>query len=113
MQPISYNGAKIYKGAVFRFSFRLSRAGEYVDPDDVIFTLSTKAGGTEVFETSYAESPTFISVDDDQIWTVEIPASETDSIDDAELYMQVDIIEDSSRERWIIGNARVLENATG
>lgn len=112
MQPINYSGAKIYKGAVFRFSFRLSRAGEYVQPDDVIFTLSTAPGGTEVFETSYAESPTYISVDDDQIWTVEIPASQTANIEDAEVYMQVDIIEDSARERWITGNARVLQNAT-
>lgn len=112
MQPVPYNGLKIYKGAVFRFSFRLSRAGTYVDPTDVIFTASDKPGGTAVFDLSYTDSPTFISVDDDDIWTVEIPSTDTDSIEYGELYMQVDIIEDGERERWITGNIRVYQNAT-
>lgn len=110
MQPAQYNGLKLHCGAVFRFSFRLSRAGEYVDPTDVIFTASDKPGGTEVFTKSYAESPTFFSVEDD-IWTLEIPASETEDVTQPELYFQVDIVESGDTERWITGNIKVYQNA--
>lgn len=112
MQPVSYNNLKLYKGAVFRFSFRLSRAGSYIDPSDVIFTASDKPGGTEVFNLSYTDSPSFLSVDDDNIWTVEIPATDTTDVNYGDLYMQVDAVEDGSRERWITGNIKVYQNAT-
>ncbi len=113
MQPVEYSKAKLYKGAAFTFSFRLSRDGRYIDPENVIFTLSKRAGGEEVYEKQYTDSPTSITVDDDDIWTVQLTDTETDDIDDdGELYMQIDAVEDGVRERWGIGNVRVYEDAT-
>jgi hypothetical protein len=110
MQPVQYNNLKLHAGAVFRFAFRLSRAGTFVDATDVVFTASDKPGGTEIFSFSYSESPTFFSVEND-IYTLEIPSSQTASLTNPELYFQVDIVEAGENERWITGNIKVYQNA--
>jgi len=112
MDPAQFSKAKLYKGAAFSFSFRLKRAGAAITPDSVIFTASDKPGGTSVFEFESGDSPARITVDDEQIWTVEIPADETDYVEQGELYMQVDAVEDGVRRRWIVGNIKVYPDAT-
>jgi len=112
MQPLEYNKLKMYKGADFVFKFRLSYSGDYVDASNVIFTASDTPGGTEIFNIQSSDSPSFLSKDDDEIWTLRIPASDTAEVEKPELYFQVDTIESGEHPRWIIGRMQVLDNAT-
>lgn len=111
MDPAQFSKAKIYKGAAFSFSFRLKRDGVAITPDHVIVTFSNRPGGEEIFEYNSGDSPAFITVDDEEIWTVEISADETATITTGEVYMQVDAVEDGVRRRWIVGNIKVYQNA--
>lgn len=112
MNPVEYSKWKMYKGAAFQIQFRLKRAGDNIDPSNVIITISDKPGGTEKFKKEYAESPTAITIDDDGLWTMALTGDETETVDVGELYIQVDAVEDAQPERWITGTIRVYQNAT-
>lgn len=113
MEPFNYNDLKIYKGSRFTFSFRLALDGEYIEPPvDIIFTASNGAGGTQIIQKSYSESPTSITFDEDDVYTVELSDAETDEIEEALLYFQVDTINAAGkRDRWIIGHIKVYDDA--
>lgn len=112
MQPVQYNNLKIYKGATFKFEFRLKHCTGYADPTDVIFNLAEAAGGTEVYEKRYAESPQGVTYDaDTETWTVILTEDETADIDKGTLYFFVDAIESGERIPWIIGNVTVYAHA--
>jgi hypothetical protein len=106
-KPIEYNDLAIYQGTDFVFSFRLSEDGTALNPANISFKIATSPDAVAEVSLSLTDSPPQVELSDEEenIYTVSIPKSQTVDIDPGEYYFQIDVTyEDTDlTDRWMIG----------
>lgn len=110
--PVSKNFT-LFKGATFSIKIRLKNENDVKDMTglEVQFNASDVPGGTNVFSYSSEDSPAFITVDADNYITISIPAADTATITNPDLYYEIDVIDGATVERWMLGTISCKENA--
>lgn len=93
---------EVYQGSDFSFAFRVTVDGDYITPEDVIFRTMEHPGGEVDNEYSLNDSPSFITIDEDKIITIALPAVTTLEIEN-ELYFEIDTVYDGETKRRFIG----------
>jgi len=109
----------LYKGATFKLQFRLKANCAPVDLTGyaIYMTISDRPDGEEVLSFSTSSSPTYISVDadDDYLITIELPPIITAAISEpGRAYYEIDTVNtDNERDRRLLGNLNIFEQAVG
>ena len=113
--PVKYD-SNLYKGADFRFSFRIVRDGTTTDISGwtVTFRASARAGADSlIFDMSTGDSPAYIAVDDENICTITIPAAITATLTQTgAMYYEIDTVNDAAEhDRRVYGTIFIHEDA--
>lgn len=110
----SYN-LYFYKNSDFEFKFKIKDdEGNYANltSHTVVFTASNIAGGTNVFSYSSSDSPSMISLEDDDTFVITINSEVIDAITQETLFFTIDLINASDfDERYLQGNIYLQKGA--
>lgn len=105
---------ELYKGTDFFIDFRLSDDDGQMNPadfDEVRFIASPRPGEAAVFNLSSADSPAYVTHDDENINTIHIPAAQTAGITQSQLYFQINTVKDGIVTPQLTGNINCIDSA--